>query len=259
MNHSSRIQQLFAHNKAFIAYLTAGDGGINRTLDAALALIDGGINMLEIGMPFSDPIADGPVIQCAAARSLAAGTTFHEVLWLTKQLRYRSNIPLILFSYCNPILSALAANLLHEAKDAGIDGLLLVDCPLEESQLIQQQCRQYEIDLIYIISSTTTLARVERINQHAHGFLYYACQKGTTGLRNALPDDFPSKIKTIKSVVDLPVVVGFGISNQAMVDAVLAYADGVVLGSLFVNALAKGSPPASLVQLTRELLAGVSI
>src|SRR5476649_2285613 len=107
MKKISRIQQLFSHHKAFIAYLTAGDGGIQRTLDAAMALIDGGVNMLEIGMPFSDPIADGPIIQRASARALSARTTLLDVLWLAKQIRKSSNIPLILFSYFNPLLSAL--------------------------------------------------------------------------------------------------------------------------------------------------------
>lgn len=254
MKPISRIHQLFVNDKAFIAYLTAGDGGILRTLDAALALIEGGVNMLEIGMPFSDPIADGPIIQRAAARSLAAGTTLQDVLWLTKQIRQRSDIPLILFSYFNPILSALQSNFLSDAKNAGIDGLLLVDCPLEESQLIRQQCMQHDIALIYVITSATTLARIQKIDHDAQGFLYYACRKGTTGVRNALPDDFQQKIQSIKSVVHLPVVVGFGISNQKMVDCVLEHADGVVVGSFFVKALEDGTHPSVLSTLARNIL-----
>ena len=197
MKTISRIQKLFTNDKAFIAYLTAGDGGIQHTLDAALALIEGGVNMIEIGMPFSDPIADGPIIQRAAARSLAAGTTLQDVLWLTKQIRQRSDIPLILFSYFNPILYALESSFLSDAKNAGIDGLLLVDCPLEESQLVREQCMQHDIDLIYVITPATTLTRIQNINQYAQGFLYYACRKGTTGVRNALPDDFKQKIQSI--------------------------------------------------------------
>jgi tryptophan synthase alpha chain len=253
MKTISRIQQLFTKNKAFIAYLTAGDGGIQRTLDAALALIEGGVNMLEIGMPFSDPIADGPLIQRAAARSLAVGTTLQDVLWLTKQIRQRSDIPLILFSYFNPILSALQSNFLSDAKNAGIDGLLLVDCPLEESQFVRQQCIQHDIALIYVITSATTLTRIQKIDHYAQGFLYYACRKGTTGIRNALPDDFQQKIQSIKSVVHLPVVVGFGISNQEMADCVLEHADGVVVGSFFVKALEDGVHPSDLASLARNI------
>lgn len=253
MKKISRIQQLFANNKAFIAYLTAGDGGIQRTLDASLALIEGGVNMLEIGMPFSDPIADGPIIQRAAARSLAAGTTLQDVLWLTKQIRQRSDIPLILFSYFNPILSALQSNFLSEAKNAGIDGLLLVDCPLEESQFVRQQCMQHDIDFIYIITSATTLTRIQKIDYYAQGFLYYACRKGITGVCNALPGDFQQKIQSVKSVVHLPVVVGFGISNQEMADSVLEHADGVVVGSFFVKALESGVHPSVLTTLAQNI------
>jgi tryptophan synthase alpha chain len=253
MESISRIQQLFINDKAFIAYLTAGDGGIQRTLDAALAMIKGGVNMLEIGMPFSDPIADGPIIQRAAARSLAVGTTLQDVLWLTRQIRQRSDIPLILFSYFNPILSALQSNFLSNAKNAGIDGLLLVDCPLEESQLVRQQCMQNYIALIHIITSTTPLTRIRKIDHYAQGFLYYACRKGTTGVRDVLPDDFQQKIQSIKSVVHLPVVVGFGISNQDMVDCVLEHADGVVVGSFFMKALEDGAHPSVLSTLVQNI------
>lgn len=249
----SRIEQLFANNKAFIAYLTAGDGGIQRTLDAALALIEGGVNMLEIGMPFSDPVADGPIIQRAATRSLAAGTTLHDVLWLTKEIRKRSNIPLILFSYFNPILSVLQSDFLSDAKKAGIDGLLLVDCPLEESEVVRQKCVKNEIALISVITPSTTLDRMKKLDQYAQGFLYYACRKGTTGVRNALPDDLQQKIESIKSVMHLPVVVGFGISNQEMADCVLEHADGVVVGSLFVKALEDGGHPSILSALARGI------
>jgi tryptophan synthase alpha chain len=253
MGKLSRIDSLFSHKKAFIGYLTAGDGGIQHTFNAAMALIEGGVNMLEIGIPFSDPIADGPVIQRAAARSLAAGTTLEDVLWLTKQIRQHSDIPLILFSYLNPILAGLSSNFLTDAKKAGIDGLLLVDCPLEESSFVREACRQHEIALIFVITPNTPLERIKKIDQHAQGFLYYACRKGTTGMRNALPDDFQQKMKSIKSVVHLPVVVGFGISNREMANCVLKHADGVVVGSLFVKALEEGMDPASLSALASSL------
>jgi tryptophan synthase alpha chain len=253
MKMMSRIERLFANDKAFIAYLTAGDGGIQRTLDAAMALIEGGVNMLEIGMPFSDPVADGPIIQRAAARSLSAGTTLQDVLWLTKEIRKRSDIPLILFSYFNPILSALQSHFLSDAKQAGMDGLLLVDCPVEESQGVRQACLQNEMALIYVITPATPLERIKKIDQYAQGFLYYACRKGTTGVRNALPDDFQQKMESIQSVVQWPVVVGFGISNQEMAEGVLTHADGVVVGSLFVKTLEEGGPLSILSTLARDI------
>ena len=251
----SRIERLFANDKAFIAYLTAGDGGIQRTLDAAIALIEGGVNMLEIGMPFSDPVADGPIIQRAATRSLAAGTTLQDVLWLTTEIRKRSDIPLILFSYFNPILSALQSDFLSDAKNAGIDGLLLVDCPLEESQVVRRQCMQNGISLIYVITPSTTLERMKKIDQYAQGFLYYACRKGTTGVRHGLPEGFQENMASIKAIVSLPIVVGFGISNNEMAKEVCRVADGVVVGSLFVKALEDGLPMLSLSKLAQNIYA----
>lgn len=246
MKTKSRIQQLFQKEKAHIAYLTVGDGGVERTLEAALALIKGGVNMLELGIPFSDPVADGPVIQRAAARAIAQGTTLQDILGLIKAIRKQSDIPLILFSYLNPILSSMSSDFLTKAKQSGIDGLLLVDCPLEESDVIADICHQYDIDLIYVITSSTSLTRIQKINDYAQGFLYYACQKGTTGMRNALPDDFKEKIQAVKSLARVPVVVGFGISNQAMAQQVLDHADGVVVGSYFVKLLEENTPTSAL-------------
>ena len=253
MNKVSRIEKLFKNNKACVAYLTAGDGGIQRTLDAALGLIAGGVNMLEIGVPFSDPIADGPIIQRAAARSLMAGTTLEDVLWLSSEIRKHSDIPLVLFSYINPILAALPFDFIQQAKSAGIDGLLLVDCPMEESQIIHALCTQHEISLIHVITSATSLQRVQKLDQDGDGFLYYACRKGTTGVRDAMPDDFQEKMLAIKSVISLPVVVGFGISNQEMANKVLQYADGVVVGSFFVKALEEGATPFDLKKLAQNI------
>ncbi|MEO6904998.1 MAG: tryptophan synthase subunit alpha [Ginsengibacter sp.] len=172
---------------------------------------------------------------------------------LTRQIRQYSDIPLILFSYLNPILAALQSDFLVDAKNAGIDGLLLVDCPLEESQFIRHECMKNDIALIYVITPSTPLARIQKMNDYAQGFLYYACRKGTTGIRKALPDDFQQKIQAIQSAVHLPVVVGFGISNREMSDCVLEHADGVVIGSLFVKALEEGMHPSDLSALAKDI------
>jgi len=253
MNSLERIERTFSKGKVLAAYLTAGDGGIQHTLDAALALIAGGIDMLEIGVPFSDPIADGPVIQRAATRALAAGTTLQEVLWLTKQIRAQSDIPLILFSYYNPILSAMEKNFFHEAKQAGFDGALIIDCPIEESATFHQQCLEEAIAPIYVITPSTPPERIRQIEQYGKGFLYYACRKGTTGLSDTLPADFTEKIHAIKALVKLPVLVGFGISQRNMTQQVLQHADGVVVGSLFVKAVEEGMQPAELTALASSL------
>lgn len=253
MNGIKRIENYFSKGKLFIAYLTAGDGGIQRTLDAALALIAGGVNMLEIGVPFSDPIADGPVIQRAANRALAAGTTLKDVLWLAKEIRKKSEIPLILFSYLNPILFAMETRFFEDAKNAGIDGALIVDCPIEESDIFREKCLKNEMAPIFVISPSTTVARIKAIDQYGKGFLYYACRKGTTGVRSGLPEDFVEKIKLIRENVHLPVVTGFGISNQASAKEVLQETNGVVVGSLFVKALEDGATSEELQKIAENI------
>ncbi|NNM59761.1 MAG: tryptophan synthase subunit alpha [Legionellales bacterium] len=253
MNGIERIHHTFSQNKTFVGYLTAGDGGIKRTLEAALALIDGGVNMLEIGVPFSDPIADGPVIQRAAARALESGTTLQDILWLTKEIRKKSQIPLILFSYLNPILSAFTTSFFQDAENAGIDGALIVDCPIEESAQLHQKLLDHHIAPIYVITPTTKIDRIKTIDHYGKGFLYYACRKGTTGVRSALPDDFVEKMNLIKSSTHLPVITGFGISTRDAAKTVLQYADGVVVGSLFVKALEEGAKPSELTSLAQSI------
>lgn len=248
MNGLQRIQAAFTQSKAFVGYLTAGDGGMKRTLKSALALIDGGVNILEIGVPFSDPIADGPVIQRAAARALAGGASLQSVLWLVENIRKKSAIPLILFSYLNPILSALHSSFFSEVKAVGIDGILLVDGPIEECQSFHEQCLQNNLAPILVIATSSPPARIRLLDECGGGFLYYACRKGTTGIRSSLPDDFIEKMQTIKSQVRLPVVTGFGIADRDAAKKVLRYADGVVVGSLFVKALEDNI---SLEELTR--------
>lgn len=250
----NRIETLFENNqKAHIAYITAGDGGIKRSYEAAMALIKGGVNMLEIGIPFSDPVADGPVIQRASQRAIASGTTLKDILWLVKEIRKTSDAPLVLFSYLNPLLKASGSGFFKDAKEAGVDGLLLVDCPIEESHAIRDTCAANQIDLISVITPATPMARIQYINQHAQGFLYYACRKGTTGVRNGLPDGFQEKMAAIKAHVTLPIVVGFGISNQEMAREAYRVADGVVVGSLFVKAIEDGLAASSLTEMAEGI------
>jgi tryptophan synthase alpha chain len=249
----NRIEKLFAANSAFVGYLTAGDGGIECTLQAALALLAGGVNVLEIGIPFSDPIADGPVIQRAMNRALIAGTSLQDILWLVKQIRQHSEVPIVLFSYFNPILSALKNNFLQQAKAAGVDGILIVDLPFELVKNYFAQCAAEDIAPILVISPTTNAARIQKIAQKSRGFLYYACRKGTTGMREGLPQGFAEKLASIKSRVSLPVVVGFGLSDKATTAKVLEHADGFVIGSLFVKAMEEGAEGAALTKLAASI------
>jgi tryptophan synthase alpha chain len=248
MRGIQKIDHFFKETKAFAGYLTAGDGGIQHTLEASLALIEGGVNMLEIGVPFSDPIADGPVIQRAAKRALAANTTLEDILTLVKSIRKKSTIPLILFSYLNPVLSVMKTSFFKKAAISGIDGLLLVDCPIEEQGSFYDHCVSHDIAPIYVISPSTSSQRIIKISKHAKGFLYYACRKGTTGVRTDLPVDFVKKIREIKNHTRFPLIAGFGISTPDIAKQVIKYTEGVVVGSLFVKALEDGM---SLSKLTR--------
>jgi tryptophan synthase alpha chain len=253
MNGIKHIEDTFSTGKAFIGYLTAGDGGIKRSLDAALALIAGGVNILEIGVPFSDPIADGPVIQRAAQRALASGTHLKDILWLAENIRKHSTIPLILFSYLNPILAALNSDFFRDAAVAGMDGVLIVDCPVEESAIFHEKCLRNNLAPIQIIAPSTPPQRIRDIAQYGQGFLYYACRKGTTGIRSGLPENFVAKISALKSQVHLPVIAGFGIADHATAQKVLEHADGVVIASLFVKALEDGLCFDELIRLTQSV------
>ncbi len=226
----SRISQAFAEKQAFIGYLTAGDASKERFL----SLIEMGVNILEIGIPFSDPVADGPVIQKAMERSLRAGTTPENALQLVAELRKESEVAIVLFTYFNPIQRDLRG-FLAQAKKAGADGVLIVDLPLEESATYQRLCKEFGLAPIFVIAPSTPPERICAISDAAKGFIYYACRKGTTGARSSLPEDLAEKIAQIRSHTDLPIAVGFGISSRETANAVLKIADGFVVGSHFVE------------------------
>lgn len=250
----SRIENLFRSNeKAFVGYLTAGHKGIDASLGYSLAMIDGGVNILEIGFPFSDPIADGPVIQKAMQDALERNTSGKDVFALIREIRRRNNhVPIVLFTYLNPVMKAGEA-FYSEASKAGADALLIVDLPMEESRSIHKLCKGNGLELIFIISPSTSVKRIKKISGLAGGFLYYVCRKGTTGMKSELPEGFDDKIKEIKSSSSMPVVAGFGISSRSMAEEVLKYADGFVVGSFFVSHIEKGCTGKELSDMAKNL------
>ncbi len=256
MTGIERIQLAFAsYPKLFAGYLMAGDGGMEQTFHYAAALVEGGVNLLEIGVPFSDPIADGPVIQAAVERSLSEGTHLEAVLALVQRIRATyATVPVILFSYLNPLLSALnQADFWLKVKRAGVDGLLIVDCPFDLLKDVQGACSQHGVALIPVITPATPISRVQQIDAATQGFLYYACRKGTTGIKTALPMGFADKIQEIRSVAHNPIVAGFGISTDAMAEQVCKSTDGFVVGSLFVKAIGSGVAPLELKEIAMSL------
>lgn len=246
----SRITKAFA-NKACIAYLTAGDGG-ELSSEYFQALAKGGANILEVGIPFSDPIADGPVIQLAMERALKAKTDTMSVLKIIKNIRATTDVAIIVFTYFNPIMSNLE-QFLTDIKAAGADGVLVVDVPLEESGDLINLCNKVQISPIMVAAPSTPLPRIELLTKTGSGFLYYACRKGTTGVQEGLSIEIIEQIKAVKQVASLPVAVGFGVSNNKMVNQLLGIADGCVVGSYFVNLVAAGKTPKELELAAKEI------
>lgn len=243
----SRIAKAFAV-KAKIAYLTAGDGPI----EYFLALVRAGANILEIGVPFSDPVADGLSIQLAMDRSLKNGININKVLDIVREIRSKTDVAIILFTYFNPIKKNLE-QFLNDAKDAGTDGILVVDLPFEESEELRFLCDNIGLAQIAVSAPSTSLERIGQITKTSSGFLYYACRKGTTGTQDELPEDIINRINEVKKYSKLPVAVGFGVSNNNMVKKILEVADGCVIGSYFVNHVAKNITPNELEQITKEV------
>jgi tryptophan synthase alpha chain len=247
-----RLTKAFA-NKARVAYLTAGDGGA-KSADYFLALANAGANVLEIGIPFSDPVADGPAIQLAMERALANGTNLQRVLEIIRQVRAKTDAAIIIFTYYNPIIHGLEG-FLAKIKQAGADGILVVDLPFEENENLRFLCDKLELAPIMVASPSTPIERIKMLAENSNGFLYYACRKGTTGIRSELSEDIIQEVKLVKQNSPLPVAVGFGVSNSGMVKKLLSIADGCVIGSYFVNAIAEGRTPHELEVMTREVFA----
>jgi tryptophan synthase alpha chain len=241
----NRIEDCFARlrkekRKGLIPYICAGDPNLQKTVELSLALEKAGADVLELGLPFSDPLADGIVNQLAAQRSLAAGTTVRGVFDCVREIRRKSQIPIVLYSYLNPIFQFGAEKFHREAEDAGIDGLLILDLPPEEDGDLSAG----NLVHIRLIAPTTPADRMKNIAKSAKGFLYYVSREGVTGARDSIASSLPEKIAELRKFSDLPVAVGFGISNPQQAREVAQHADAVVVGSAIVDLIAKhGNKP----------------
>jgi tryptophan synthase alpha chain len=221
---------------AFIPYLTAGDPDLKLSAELLAALVAGGADIIELGVPFSDPLADGPVIQRAAVRALEAGTTLSRILELVSAQRDRLGVPIVLFSYFNPIHARGVEAFADQARSSGVDGLLCLDVPPEEAQSeLIPAMRDKGIDTIFLLSPTSTKERIKRAAAASTGFVYYVSRTGVTGVKEELPDELLREAKRLRRRVRLPLAVGFGISTPEQVEAVSKVADGVVVGSALVR------------------------
>ncbi len=227
-----KFQQLRARNEAaLIPFIVAGDPDLRHTGMLVMEMEARGADIIELGVPFSDPMADGPANQRSLARGLAAGASLSAILGLVGELRKQTQIPIILFGYFNPFYRYGCERLCADAAQAGVDGLLVVDMPPEESRELAKPARAAGVDLIYLLAPTTPLERSRTISRSASGFLYYVSVTGVTGAREQVGADVESHVRDLSSITDLPIGVGFGISTPTQARQVAAYADAVVVGS----------------------------
>jgi tryptophan synthase alpha chain len=262
----TRIGRLFErlraeHRAALIAYITAGDPAPARTPALVAALEKGGADLIELGVPFSDPISDGPVIQRGSERALKAGTTVSKVLEIAAEIRKHSGIPLILFTYMNPVLRYGLEALARDAVARGIDGCLLTDLSVEEAEPYTATMRHAGLDTVFLAAPTSTERRLKLVAEYSTGFVYLVSRTGVTGERTSLSEGVAPLVESMRRVTRLPLAVGFGISTADQARAVGAIADGVAVGSAFVRVIEENaaSPDleAKLEALARELSSGL--
>lgn len=239
----SRIERAFQNaqsqgRSAFVSYVCAGDPNPATSLQVCRALLRSGVDILEIGVPFSDPLADGLTNQLAAQRALEAGTTREDVFDLVRKIREEDEqTPIVFYTYYNLMFSGGLEAYIAEAKEAGVDGLLVLDLPPEEAGDYVEACQKIEMKTVFLLAPTTPEERVEYIAQNATGFIYYVSRTGVTGVREDLASDLQEMVGMIKRHSDNPLVVGFGIQKPDQVNAVARLADGVVVGSAIVNTI----------------------
>ena len=224
-----------------VTYVTAGDPDARASVEILIALAKAGADVLEVGVPFSDPLADGPVIQRASERALAAGMTLRGVIDVVRQVRQQVETPIVLFTYANPVVRMDARTFARDARDAGVDGVLILDYPVEEAEPLRAPMMDAGLDPIFLISPTTTDERIRRSSELGRGFLYVISRLGVTGARDQMAQDAGALVDRVKRHATLPVAVGFGISRPEHVAEACRHADAAVVGSALVTVIAESS------------------
>jgi tryptophan synthase alpha chain len=255
---ATRIAEKFAKlrvegRKGFVPYLTAGDPDLATTEALLIALADAGADVIELGVPFSDPMADGPVIQRASERALQNPIGVAEILTLVERFRRQSEVPIVLFTYLNPLLQLKGDNRARMLRDAGVDGVLVTDLIPEEAEDFVREMRSADIDTIFLVAPTSTDDRIRLISQFTTGFVYVVARLGVTGVRDAVGQDVRSIVARVREYSSLPVAVGFGISTPEQVSEVLSYADAAVVGSRLVLEIERNLGAPDLVERIRRL------
>ena len=240
--------------KALITYIMAGDPSLQVTEDLIYAVEEAGADIIELGIPFSDPLADGPVIQRAAERALASGTTVKKVFDMVGKVRKDSQLPIVIMTYYNIIFKYGERPFLQDAAKNGIDGIIIPDLPPEEGEYITEAAQKHNIDLIFLLSPTSNDKRISLISKKSRGFIYYVSLTGVTGVRTKLSDSIAPMIQKIRAETGKPIAVGFGISNTEQASKVSTYADGVVIGSAIVKAIEESSSAGEIITAVKKLV-----
>jgi tryptophan synthase alpha chain len=248
VTHTTRISRRFTELQArgelgIVAYITAGDPSLEATYTFVLALAEAGADVVELGVPFSDPIADGPTIQRASERALKSGTSLAAVLDLIRRVRTRSEVPIVIFSYYNPILQMGLEKFADAAAAAGADGVLATDLTPEEAGEYRAILRARGLDTIFLAAPTSTGERLPKIAASSSGFLYVISRAGVTGAKDALPEDLPALLRRVRKITSLPIAVGFGISLPGHVSILGGLADAAVIGSALVEEIERAATP----------------
>jgi tryptophan synthase alpha chain len=249
---------LFEKKPTLVAYVTCGDPDLATTREIVLAAIEAGAGIIELGVPFSDPLADGPVIQRASERALKHGTSLDQVLKLAAEVREHSqSVGLIVFSYLNPILQLGMQKFCKVARHAGLDGVLITDLPVEESWEYQREARKNDLVTVFLAAPTSTDRRLKQIADVSTGFVYAVSRTGVTGAQRQMPEDANGLVKRLRRFTKLPVAVGFGISTPEQFASVGKFAEGAVVGSAIVQTIERnpGREPAAVAEFVRSLVA----
>ena len=231
---NKRITEAFAHGKAFIPFITCGDPSLEVTEQLVYALEEAGADLIELGIPFSDPTAEGPVIQAANVRALAGGVTTDKIFEMVEKIRKRTAIPMVFMTYANVVFSYGTERFVKKAADIGMDGLILPDVPFEEKEEFDSVCRAHGLDLISLIAPTSH-ERIARIAREAEGFVYCVSSLGVTGMRSSITTDIGAMVKLVKAEKDIPCAVGFGISTPEQAKKMADQSDGAIVGSAIVK------------------------
>ena len=241
----SNIKKAFENGKAFIPFITCGDPDLETTKECVLEMVKAGADLIELGIPFSDPTAEGPVIQEANERALSGGVTTDKVFGLVRELREKTDIPMVFMTYANVVFSYGQDRFLSTCKEVGIDGIILPDLPYEEKEEFLPDCRKYGVDLISLIAPTSE-NRIAMIAKEAEGFLYIVSSLGVTGTRSEITTDLNSIVKVVRENTDIPCAIGFGISTPEQAAKMSAISDGAIVGSAIIKLIAQGREGAAL-------------